>query len=75
MPARLSAIAALLLGYGIELEEPSKGSHWKLRKPGCRVFPVPAHNGRKSEIGDEYIRALCRHFEIEPREFYRKLRS
>gem|GEM_PF-979195 len=75
MPARLTDIATLLLSYGVALEEPSKGSHWKLKRQAYRVYTIPAHNGRRSEIGDVYIRAMCRHFDIDVKEFYTKLRS
>jgi len=41
---------------------PKRGSHWKVKREGQRSFPLPAHNGSKSEITDHYIRALWRNF-------------
>jgi len=62
MPARLSAIRRALarLGLGIVIENPSKGSHFRCRRPGYRMYPIPAHNGEQTEISDVYIRALCK---------------
>lgn len=60
MPARLSAIKQALVLVGASLEPPKGGgSHWKASGPGWS-YPIPAHNGEKTEIGDAYIRGLCR---------------
>jgi|HubBroStandDraft_6_1064221.scaffolds.fasta_scaffold1437747_2 hypothetical protein len=66
MPARLRDLVATLRTMGVEVETPKSGSHFVARKPGCRPYPIPAHNGLKSEIEDKYIRALCRNFGIDP---------
>ena len=71
MPARFGDIARALRKLGVQVEEPSKGSHWKCRKDGFGVYTIPAHNGLKAEISDVYIRAVCRHFEIDLEEFKR----
>jgi predicted RNA binding protein YcfA (HicA-like mRNA interferase family) len=73
VPARLSKICAAASGYGIEIVEPSRGSHWKARKPGFRTYTIPAHNGRRTEISDHYIHAFCRNFGIDPADFKSKL--
>ncbi len=75
MPARLKTIAAVFKTFGVLLEKPSSGSHWKLRREGTRVYTVPASNGLKTEIGDNYIRAACRHFGIEVADFYARLQK
>ena len=51
-----------------------KGKHpWKAqRKSDGKTYPIPAHNGLKTEISDEYIRGLCRCFGLDETEF-RKL--
>lgn len=51
--------------------KPKRGSHWKISKPGSghRSFPVPASNGNKTDVKDNYIRALCRNFEFDEDEF------
>jgi hypothetical protein len=73
MPARLRELmriceARFEISFG-----PGKGSHRKAKREGCRPFPVPAHNGDRSEIPDEYIRALCRNFGIDYDEMKRLL--
>jgi hypothetical protein len=73
VPARLRDIRRVLGEYGVTVEEPSSGSHWLLRRAGSRPYPVPAHRGLNSEIGDQYINALCRHFAIDRSEFKAKL--
>ena len=66
MPMRLSRLASVLSRYGIELETGTK--HFKFRGPGRPVFPVPAHNGKKTMVPDAYIRGVCRHFDLNPDE-------
>jgi len=36
------------------------------------MYPLPAHNGLRTEIDDKYIAAFCKHFGLEEDEF-RKL--
>lgn len=73
MAARLSRLISAAAHFGVTISKPGKGSHWKATKPGCRPYPVPAHNGEKTEIADKYIRGLCRAFEIELVDFEEKL--
>lgn len=73
MPARLKRIIAVAAEYGIAFSPPSSGSHWKAKKDGFRTYPVPAHNGERTEISDPYIRGLCRNFGIAFEEFLAKL--
>jgi hypothetical protein len=74
VPARLTRIKAAAAEYGIEISTPSgRGSHWKAKKSGCRTYPIPAHNGERTMIADQYINGFCRNFEIDPKEFKRKL--
>lgn len=70
MPARLLALKRALESMGLEVLKPGSGSHWKAVRPGKggKTFPIPAHNGEKTEIGDQYIRAVCRCFEIDPED-------
>jgi hypothetical protein len=32
---------------------------------GGAVYPIPAHNGERSSIGDVYIRGVCRAFDLD----------
>jgi hypothetical protein len=73
MPARLREIRRAALSYGIQIEEPSSGSHWHCRLPGKRLYTIPAHNGVRTEIDDNYVRGFCRHFSINYDEFKAKL--
>jgi hypothetical protein len=41
------------------MEKPGSGSHWKA-KLGSDCFPVPAHNGLKTQISKRYLDGLCR---------------
>ncbi|RME20442.1 MAG: hypothetical protein D6798_20475 [Deltaproteobacteria bacterium] len=75
MPYRLRKLVKVLDEYGIEVERPRSGSHWKLRAKGRRAYVVPAHNGWKTEITDEYIQGLCRHFALERTTILSKLRG
>ena len=65
MPMRLSELLERLKPHGVTCEKPSSGSHWKLRKPGYRVYTVPAHNGLREELPDRYLRAACRALGID----------
>ena len=73
MPARLKKIRRSAKKYDIEIEEPSSGSHWKCRRDGSRVYTIPASNGLKTEIGDEYIVAFCKHFGVDVATFKKAL--
>lgn len=69
MPARLSRIIAAAAHFGVGVSRPNRGSHWLAKKAGFRTYPIPAHNGEKTEIPDVYIRGFCRNFGIDREEF------
>lgn len=73
MPARLRTIRKAAESFGVEISEPGRGSHWQCRKQGFRMYPIPAHNGLKTEISDRYIAGLCKHFGIDEDAFRRSL--
>ena len=73
MPARLRNMAKAAGHFGIALEPPRSGSHWQFRGQDGVMYPVPAPNGLKSEISDEYINGLCRAFKLIRSEFKRRL--
>ncbi|MFW5920388.1 MAG: type II toxin-antitoxin system HicA family toxin [Polyangiales bacterium] len=74
MPKRLRDLEKALKKHGVSLEQPKGGgSHWKFAADNPdRKYPIPAHNGKKSEISDVYIKALCRHFGIDPDDLFQK---
>jgi hypothetical protein len=74
LPARLRDLIRVFAEYGITVEKPRKGSHWKAVRNGTRCYPVPASNAEKTEIDDNYIRGACRNFELDLDEVKRKLR-
>ena len=73
MAKRLANIKKRAADYGVDLVKPRRGSHWKFRRAKDGSYPVPAHNGLRTEIDDVYIRGLCNHFGIDPAEFAEKL--
>lgn len=78
MPARLRDLSRLLKQFDIQVVEPGKGSHWRAVgvRDGQRVtFPIPAHNGSKTEIDDKYIASMCRAFGLSLSEVYGMLRG
>ena len=56
MPIRLKKLKQRLGSLGYRVEQPKRGSHWKVYGPGGVMYPIPAHNGLKTEIGDAYLR-------------------
>lgn len=64
MPMRLQALGQWLQQHGITIDKASR--HFCARKPGHRMYPIPAHNGMRSEISDVYLKKLCKHFGIDP---------
>ena len=46
----------------------SGGSHWRCEKDGV-CYPIPAHNGDKTEISDVYIRGVCRELKLDEAKF------
>jgi hypothetical protein len=66
--------AARTLRADLDLQEPKGGgSHWKFVDGEGKCYPVPAHGGLKSQVGDEYIRGLCRCFGIDLDDLKRHL--
>lgn len=41
---------------------------------GERTYPIPAHNGEKTEIDDVYINEFCDQYGIDRDEFRSKLK-
>jgi hypothetical protein len=73
LPARFRDIKRAVKEFGIRAE-PVKGSaHWKLIGQDGRVYPLPCHNGERTEISDHYLRGLCRTFGIDLAELKEKL--
>lgn len=52
---------------GVEAHPPRSGSHWKLTR-GSAAYPIPAHNGPRTEIDDAYIRGLCAALGLDEKE-------
>ena len=73
MPARLRDIARVLALFGARVEEPNSGSHWKTYAKSGAFYPIPAGNGMRTEIGDMYIRKMCRALGLDEAEFRRLL--
>ena len=67
MPARMRALIRALTQFGVVVEEPNRGSHWKAKKDG-RTYPIPASRGPTTEIGDTYIRGVCKFFAIDEQD-------
>jgi hypothetical protein len=65
MPMRLSKLGQWLKQHNIVIAPASK--HFAARKDGFPVYPIPAHNGLKTEIPDKYLKGLCKHFGIDPK--------
>ena len=74
MPCRLGVLAKCLQRFGIELTERGGRHPYKLTRDGYSTFPIPAHGGRKTEIGDRYIDAACRHFGLDRDEVWKLIR-
>jgi hypothetical protein len=75
MPAKLRDLRAAIkaLCPDVRLEPaPGGGSHWRFVRDG-RVYPVPAPNAERSDIGDFYIMRLCRFLGIDERESRKRL--
>lgn len=66
MPMRLRTLKGWLEQRDISVATGTR--HFQARKDGYAMFPIPAHNGLKSEIPNKYLKALCRHFGIDPSE-------
>lgn len=75
MPARLRDLKRHLAAFGVEVDDTGGKHNYKAKRVGFRTFPVPAHNGWKTEIDDKYIRALCRNLGIDEAELWKALRG
>lgn len=75
MPARLRDLARELKAFGVTIEEGGGKHTYRATAPGFRSYPVPAHKGMKSEIVDEYIRGICRHFALDAAALWAALRG
>ena len=76
MPYRVSEIEAVLARYGVLLDSKAgKGSHMMFRRAGFPSYTVPAHNGRRTEVTDLYIRRMARQLGLDPDDVFRALRG
>ena len=62
---RLHALEQWLKDYGVTVTTGSK--HFQANKDGYPVYPIPAHNGRKTEVQNKYLKTMCKHFGIDPK--------
>jgi hypothetical protein len=58
---------------GLDFSEAGGKHPYRFTREGCRPFPVPAHNGLKSEVTDVYLRSLCRNFGLDFETFKKHL--
>lgn len=75
MPAKLRDIERALKSLGIIISKPNGSSHYMAKRAtGGPCYPIPAHNGHKSEIPDVYIKGLMRHFRftVEEQDAFRE---
>lgn len=75
MPARLRDFIRVAEMYGFTVDSSGGKHNWRVRRPGARVYTLPAHNGSKSELSDPYINAFCRQYELDRDEFWQLLRG
>ena len=72
MPVRAKKLSAALSHFGVVVTAPKAGgSHWIARRLGT-VYPIPCHNGPKTELSDVYIRGVCRAFGIDEQELRKR---
>lgn len=71
MPSRLADVARNVKRLGGEVDKPRSGSHWRVYRSDGRMFPLPAHNGPKSELSDVYLRELAAFLGVEVAELKR----
>ena len=72
MPAKFGRLKRWAEKRGATVEQPSSGSHWKMRFEGW-VFPISAHNGLKEEISNVYLREVAKHFGLTLAELLKQL--
>ena len=66
----LADVEAVAKNYGSILTTKAGARHpWRFVKDGKGVYPVKAHNGKRSVIPWVYIRGLCRAHEIPETAF------
>lgn len=65
MPMRLRDLEHWLKQH--EITVTPGGKHFHARKEGFGMYPIPAHNGAKTEIPNKYLKGLCKHFGIDPK--------
>lgn len=73
MAVRVRDLVRALPAFGVEVVPPSKGSHWKAKKAGCRTYVIPCHNGDRTEVDDNYLRGLCRCLNLDLAELRTRL--
>lgn len=70
---RLRDLKRALEALGVAVQpSPSGGSHWRAIHGG-RVYPIPAHNGERTEVKDVYVRGVCRCFALDEAELRKHL--
>lgn len=74
MPARLRVLIKALGEQGVAVEKPKTGSHWKAKRDG-KVYPIPAHNGPRTDIPDVYINGVGRCFALDMDALWRSIRN
>lgn len=67
MALRLADIKRILESMGYTVEPGAK--HWKVASPDGLCYPVPAHNGLRSELDKVYLRGLIRTFKLPKNVF------
>jgi hypothetical protein len=72
VPARLRDLKRVLEGFGVVIKTASGTSHYMAYRGGTS-YPIPAHNGLKTEIADVYIRGICRVFSLDEKAVRKKL--
>ena len=72
MPFRLSKIRKALRKHGVTVSTGSR--HWRAGRDG-KTYPIPAHNGLKTEIDDSYILGVCRAFGLDHKQFIADLKG
>ena len=75
MPIRLAELIKRAKNLGLEYEDGGTRHPHRFRKPGARPYTVPAHNGIKTEISDEYVDGLCKCFDIDPEDIRDRKRN
>ena len=67
---RLQEIARRAKAFGFQIEKPTSGSHWKLRRiSDGKMYPIPAHNGLKTEVRSIYLDGFLRFAGLSREEF------